>query len=255
MIARRSRPQLRPAVPPVVLLAVIVSLWELLVRVNDIPRGLVPAPSLVLESLVADRALYLDNLGVTLVEIVVGFSIGVILGLAAAIGIAYSGGFARAVYPLILATQAVPIFAFAPLFIIWLGFGIEPKVVMVALGAFFPIVVNGVVGLTTPDAGIVALMRAYSASGWQLFRWLRLPNAVPFLLPAAEISMTYAVIGAVVSEWIGAESGIGRLMVAANATARTDRLFAAMLVITIVALLLVGLVRLIGARLTRWERP
>jgi ABC-type nitrate/sulfonate/bicarbonate transport system permease component len=252
-MSTRRRARLAALIPPVVLLTVLLVTWEALVRINELPRGLVPAPSVVLEALVGDLDVYLDNLGVTLLEIVLGFGLGVLVGLAAAIGITYSGAFARAVYPLILATQAVPIFAFAPLFIIWLGFGIEPKVVMVALGAFFPIVVNGVVGLTTVDPGAVALMRAYSASGWQLFRWLRLPNAAPFLVPAAEISMTYAVIGAVVAEWIGAESGIGRLMVAANATARTDQLFAAMLLITLVALALVAVVRLAGRWLTRWE--
>jgi NitT/TauT family transport system permease protein len=254
MTAARAGLRLGRVLPPVALLALLLVLWELIVRVNDIPRGLVPAPSLVVESLVGDPRVYLDNLGITLLEIVLGFGFGVVVGLASAIGISYSGGFARAVYPLILATQAVPIFAFAPLFIIWLGFGIEPKVLMVALGAFFPIVVNGVVGLSTVDAGAVALLRAYSASRLQVFRWLRLPNAVPFLLPAAEISMTYAVVGAVVSEWIGAESGIGRLMVAANATARTDQLFAAMLLITLVALALVGVVRLAGRWLAPWER-
>jgi putative hydroxymethylpyrimidine transport system permease protein len=154
----------------------------------------------------------------------------------------------------VLASQAVPIFAFAPLLIIWLGFGIEPKVVIVALGVFFPVTVNMTVGLREVDPGIIALMRTFPAGEGQTLRYVRLPNSLPYLVPAAQVGMTYAVIGAVISEWIGAESGIGRVMIAANSVARTDQLFAAMAIVTVVALVLVGLVGSVGRRLTRWQR-
>jgi ABC-type nitrate/sulfonate/bicarbonate transport system permease component len=239
----------------VALLALIIVAWEAFVRLNHIPVGLVPAPSRVVTALVEERALFASNLGVTMVEILAGFGLGLALGVLAGVGLTYSGAFARAAYPLILASQAVPIFAFAPLLIIWLGFGLEPKIVMVVLGVFFPVTVNVTAGLRSPDQGMVDLLRAYSASEWQIFRMVRWPSALPYLVPAAQIGMTYAVIGAVISEWIGAQEGIGKVMVAANSVARTDQLFGAMLLITVVALALFGLVRAAGRALTPWERP
>jgi ABC-type nitrate/sulfonate/bicarbonate transport system permease component len=240
--------------PAVVVAVAIIVVWELYVRVNDIPVGILPAPSMVLGSLVEDRALFASNIATTVIEIGVGFALGLALGVGLAIGIHYSTLLARTVEPLVLASQAVPIFAFAPLLIIWLGFGIEPKVVVVALGVFFPVTVNMTVGLREVDPGMIALMRTFPAGERQILRYVRLPNSVPYLVPAAQVGMTYAVIGAVISEWIGAESGIGRVMITANSVARTDQLFAAMVIVTVVALVLVGLVGMVGRRLTRWQR-
>jgi ABC-type nitrate/sulfonate/bicarbonate transport system permease component len=209
---------------------------------------------MVAGSLVEDRALFAANIATTVIEIGLGFAVGLALGIGLAIGMHYSKLLARTVEPLVLASQAVPIFAFAPLLIIWLGFGIEPKVVVVALGVFFPVTVNMTDGLREVDPGIVALMRTFPAGEGQVLRYVRLPNSLPFLVPAAQVGMTYAVIGAVISEWIGAESGIGRVMITANSVARTDQLFAAMVIVTVVALVFVGLVGMVGRRLTRWQR-
>lgn len=240
--------------PAILAVVALIVAWEAIVRVNRIPVGIVPSPSQVAGSLVEDRALFAANIATTVTEIGLGFAIGLGVGIALAIGIHYSRVLARTVEPLVLASQAVPIFAFAPLLIIWLGFGIEPKVVVVALGVFFPVTVNMTVGLREVDPGIIALMRTFPAGEGQTLRYVRLPNSLPYLVPAAQVGMTYAVIGAVISEWIGAESGIGRVMISANSVARTDQLFAAMAIVTVVALVLVGLVGSVGRRLTRWQR-
>lgn len=244
----------RQRVPTILVVVVLVAAWELFVRLNNIPVGIVPAPSQVAASLVQDRALFAKNIATTVTEIGLGFAFGLAVGIGLAIGIHYSGLLARTVEPLVLASQAVPIFAFAPLLIIWLGFGIEPKVVVVALGVFFPVTVNMTVGLREVDPGIIALMRTFPAGERQTLQYVRLPNSLPYLVPAAQVGMTYAVIGAVISEWIGAESGIGRVMITANSVARTDQLFAAMAIVTFVALVLVGLVGILGRRLTKWQR-
>jgi ABC-type nitrate/sulfonate/bicarbonate transport system permease component len=244
----------RQRLPAVLVAAAVIVAWELVVRLNDIPLGIVPAPSMVAGSLVEDRALFAANIATTIIEIGLGFAVGLALGIALAIGIHYSKLLARTAEPLVLASQAVPVFAFAPLLIIWLGFGIEPKVVVVALGVFFPVTVNMTVGLREVDPGIVALMRTFPAGERQVLRYVRLPNSLPYLVPAAQVGMTYAVIGAVISEWIGAESGIGRVMITANSVARTDQLFAAMAIVTVVALVLVGLVGMVSRRFTRWQR-
>lgn len=244
----------RHRLPAIGAAVALIAAWEAFVRLNHIPVGIVPAPSRVAGSLVEDRALFVANIATTVTEIGLGFAIGLLVGIALAVGIHYSKLLARTIEPLVLASQAVPIFAFAPLLIIWLGFGIEPKVVIVALGAFFPVTVNMTVGLRDVDPGVVALMRTFTAGERQTLRYVRLPNSLPYLVPAAQVGMTYAVIGAVISEWIGAESGIGRVMIAANSVARTDQLFAAMAIVTVVALVLVGLVGSVGRRLTRWQR-
>lgn len=244
----------RQRLPPILAAVALIAAWEVFVRANHIPVGIVPAPSQVAASLVEDRALFAANIATTVTEIGLGFAAGLGVGIVLAIGIHYSRLLARTIEPLVLASQAVPIFAFAPLLIIWLGFGIEPKVVIVAVGVFFPITVNMTAGLRDVDPGIVALMRTFPAGERQTLRYVRLPNSLPYLVPAAQLGMTYAVIGAVISEWIGAESGIGRVMIAANSVARTDQLFAAMAIVTVVALVLVGLVGSVGRRFTRWQR-
>jgi putative hydroxymethylpyrimidine transport system permease protein len=250
-VVRRSATQRLPAF---LIAAVLILAWEVVVRINHIPLGILPAPSMVVGSLMQDRALFAANIATTIIEIGIGFAVGLALGIGLAIGIHYSKLLARTVEPLVLASQAVPIFAFAPLLIIWLGFGIEPKVVVVTLGVFFPVTVNVTVGLREVDPGIIALMRTFPAGERQVLRYVRLPNSLPYLVPAAQVGMTYAVIGAVISEWIGAESGIGRVMITANSVARTDQLFAAMVIVTIVALILVGLVGVVGRRFTKWQR-
>jgi ABC-type nitrate/sulfonate/bicarbonate transport system permease component len=255
MAARRPRHRLAEGatyLPPILVVTCVVVAWELLVRVNNVPRGLLPPPSAVLASIVDDRGQLLDNLEVTLVEIVLGFVLGLATGIVVAIGIVYSKIFEYTIYPFIIVSQTIPIFALAPLLIIWLGFGIEPKVVIVAVGVFFPVAIDMVAGLREADQGMLALMRTYRASEWQTFRTVRLPGSVPFLIPGAQVGTTYAVIGAVIAEWIGAEKGIGKVMIQANAVLRTDLLFAAMVVITVVALALFLLIRLVGRVIAPW---
>lgn len=238
--------------PPILVVAGAIAAWEILVRANNVPAGLLPAPSAVLASIINDRNLLLDNLSVTLEEILLGFLLGLAAGIVVAIGIVYSKVFERTTYPIIIVSQTIPIFALAPLLIIWLGFGIEPKVVLVAIGVFFPITVDMVAGLRDADQEMLALLRTFRASEWQTFRTVRLPNSIPFLIPGAQVGMTYAVIGAVIAEWIGAEKGIGKVMISANALDRTDQLFAAMVLITVVALLLFVMVRVAGRRIAPW---
>jgi ABC-type nitrate/sulfonate/bicarbonate transport system permease component len=146
------------------------------------------------------------------------------------------------------------VFAIAPLLIVWLGFGIESKVVIVALGVFFPIVVNMVSGLRSADEETINLMRSFNASPRRIFWTVRLPSSLPWLRSASLVAVTYATIGAVIAEFIGAQKGLGLLMIQANATSRTDRVFGGIVLVSILALGLVVLIRLIAYWLTPWER-
>jgi NitT/TauT family transport system permease protein len=248
-----SRPVGPTVVLPAVAIVILLVAWETFVRIGEVPRGLLPAPTAVLGSLASDAGTYMGHLWVTLAEVLIGFAAGVALGLVVGLGIVYSRTFEAAVYPLVVASQVVPVFALAPLLVIWLGFGLEAKVVVIALGSFFPVTLNLVAGMRAGDPGMVALMRTFSASELRVLRSVRLPGALPYLVPAAELAMTYAVIGAIVAEWIGSDRGLGKLMVVSNSVGRTEELFGAIALTTAVALVLFGVVRLVGRRLTPWD--
>ncbi len=227
--------------------------WELASVAFNVKPAILPSPTRIASTLITDRDLFAANLGLTMLEVVLGFAVGFGLGMGAAIGIVYSRIVAGAIYPLVIVSQMVPVFTIAPLLIVWLGFGIEPKVVIVALAVFFPITINMVAGLQDVDPGVLNLLRSYSARGRQTLWIVRLPASLPYLKSASEVAVTYAVIAAVIAEWIGAEAGIGKVMIQANAVLRTDRVFVGIFLTSALALVLFSLVRFVGRRLTPWD--
>jgi ABC-type nitrate/sulfonate/bicarbonate transport system permease component len=241
-------------VPSAALVIVLLALWEIGTTAFAVKPVILPSVSLIARTLVEDRDLFLANLGVTLLEVLLGFALGLALGVGSAIAVVYSRTFERAAYPLVVASQMVPVFAIAPLLIVWLGFGIESKIVIVALGVFFPIVVNMVSGLRSADEETINLMRSFNASPRRIFWTVRLPSSLPWLRSACLVAVTYATIGAVIAEFIGAQRGLGLLMIQANATSRTDRVFGGIVLVSILALGLVVLIRIIAYWLTPWER-
>ncbi|RIK36837.1 MAG: nitrate ABC transporter permease, partial [Chloroflexi bacterium] len=214
-------------VAPVVLLAFAVALWEMLVRVRDTPRWFFPPPSAVVHEAVTSRSLLWSHTWTTLQEIIVGFSIAVLFGCAVAIAIASSALVRRSLLPIVIATQAVPIIALAPILLIWFGYGMTPKVIVVVLTCFFPIVINLVDGLRAVDVDAVNLLRSMGARRAQILRIVRVPSAVPYLFSGLRIAASVSVIGAIVGEWVGASSGLGYLMTRSAAQFQTARLFAA----------------------------
>jgi NitT/TauT family transport system permease protein len=239
--------------PAVGLIGLLIVGWEVGTREFGIKPVILPSPTKILETLVIDRELFAANVGLTLIEVALGFIVGFAFGLGAAIGIVRSRIFAGAVYPIVIVSQMIPVFAIAPLLIVWLGFGIEPKVVIVALAVFFPITINMVAGLQDVDLGVLNLMRSYSARERQVLWMVRLPASLPYLRSASEVAVTYAVIAAVIAEWIGAEAGIGKVMIQANAILRTDRVFVGIFLTSALALGLFAFVRIVGRRLSPWE--
>ena len=200
--------------------------WEALVRGLAVPDHLLPAPSQVAQELWLRLAMLLRHTGVTLAEVGLGLAAAVVGGWVLAVIMAHVPVLHRGLYPLLAFLQAVPKITVAPLFVIWLGYGLESKVLMVFLIAFFPIVVNLTTGLLLVDADLLRLMRSYRATAWQIFRRVRFPNAVPYFLAAMRIAVALAVVGAVVGEFVGADRGLGYLILLANAELRTPLLFA-----------------------------
>lgn len=250
----RALRHLRANLPPILLILAILVAWEWAVAAFDVPKGILPAPSAIAFVLVDKWARFADNLGVTLIEILWGFVLGLAFGVGSAILIFYSRLFERTVYPIIVISQVVPIFAIAPLLIIWFGFGMTPKIIITAIVVFFPITVNMVVGLRSTDRGVINLMRSYRASEWQIFRYVRLPTALPLLFAGIQTGITYSVIGAVIAEWVGSDKGIGNLMITANSISRTDIVFASILLVGAVGILLFVGSQVIGRLLTPWQR-
>ncbi|MGZ5312750.1 MAG: ABC transporter permease, partial [Solirubrobacterales bacterium] len=161
----------------------------------------------------------------------------------------------RAVYPLLVASQTVPVIAIAPILIVWFGFGIGPKLAIIALVCFFPITVNTLDGLRSVDPDQVKMMRTLDAGRWQILRRVEAPSALPFAFSGAKIAVAIAVIGAVFGEWAGSSSGLGHLMLEASAQLLTARLFAAIAVLSAMAICLFGLLALAERRLIPWNHP
>lgn len=228
-------PVLTHAGPPAVLLAAIFGLWEWGVRTFGIPFYILPAPSRITTLLVTERALLAGEAAVTLLEIFLGFGIALVMGIGLALLIFASRTVERAVYPLVIASQTVPVFAIAPLLIVWLGYGMLSKVAMAALIVFFPIVVNTVDGLRAADPDIINLLLILGATPAQVLVKLRAPAALPFVFSGIRIAVATSVIGAVIGEWVGATQGLGFLMIHANAQLHIDLVFAAIAMLSLMA--------------------
>ncbi len=228
--------------------------WQIVADALSIKPYLIPAPSEVAESLWADRELLAENGWVTLREVLAGFALALILGTAFAVALHLSETARRAVYPLLVASQTVPIIVVAPILVVWFGFGITPKLLIIALICFFPITVNTLDGLRSVDPDAVKLMRTLDASRGGILRRLELPAALPYLFSGAKIAIAVAVIGAVFGEWSGSDSGLGHLMLESSAQLLTSRLFAAVVILSIFAILLFGLLSLLERRFAWWGR-
>jgi len=228
--------------------------WDLLADALSIEPFLIPAPSEVAEALWTDRALLLDDAWVTLQEVVLGFALALAAGLAFATVLHLSETLRRAFYPLLVASQTVPIIVVAPILVVWFGFGIGPKLAIVALICFFPITVNTLDGLRSVDPDLVKLMRTLDASRLGIFLRAEAPSALPFAFSGAKIAIAVAVIGAVFGEWSGSSAGLGHLMLQASAQLETARLFAAVVVLSTFAVGLFGLLSVVERRVAWWER-
>jgi ABC-type nitrate/sulfonate/bicarbonate transport system permease component len=248
-----ARRHWRALLPAALVLAGGLALWELAVALTATPAWLLPAPSGILAAAVAAPALLLWHTGVTLAEALLGFGAALTLGVLLALLMALSPAVERALYPLVVASQAINPLAVAPLLLIWLGYGLEPKVVIVVLICFFPIVINTVDGLRAVDPEYVRLLRSMGATRWQALRLVRLPAALPFLLSGAKVAVAVSVIGAVIGEWVGASAGLGYFMIRSAAGLQTARVFAAVVITALLGLILFGLATAIETRLLPWR--
>jgi putative hydroxymethylpyrimidine transport system permease protein len=239
--------------PPLALLAAAVGVWELVVRAADAPDYLFPAPSAVASAFADNAGLLWHATLVTLREIVLGYLLAVAVALAIAVVLHFSGALRRALLPILVLSQTVPTVLLAPILAILLGYGIQPKLVVVAIVCFFPIVVNAVDGLRSADPELVQMMRTLHGSRLAIFQRVELPGALPAIFSGARVAATYAAVGAVFGEWAGSSSGLGFVILQAQPALETARIFAAILVLCALALLLYALVTLAERLLVPWQ--
>ena len=239
-------------VTPAAFAVVVLALWQLYAVVSDVPESSLPAPTEIARAGWEHRDLLIDNTWVTVEEILIGFALAIALGVVLAILIRSSRTIERAVYPWLVVSQMVPVPAVAPIFVIWTGFDLRPKVMVVALVAFFPIAVNSIDGLRAADPQLLRLMRTLRASRWQQFRYARLPAALPFLFSGLKVAAALAVIGAVFGEWVGSSEGLGHLILVLNNATETATMFATIFVLSVIGIALFGLVILLERRLLPW---
>ncbi|MBN1857807.1 ABC transporter permease [Candidatus Bipolaricaulota bacterium] len=237
--------ELRRWLTPMVLLLLVLAAVETYLRLAAVPSYIFPQPSAVFSELFRSFPGLAGHALTTVVETVAGLAIGVCAGVVLALLIVVSRTVERALYPLIIATQMVPVFAIAPLLVVWFGYGIWSKAATAALLVFFPVTVGMVDGLRSPTEDQRDLLRSLQASRRQTLRLLELPASVPALFSGLKVGVTLGVVGATIGEWIGAQRGLGFVMVQANALLRLERVFAAIVLLTAVGLLLFGLVRII----------
>jgi ABC-type nitrate/sulfonate/bicarbonate transport system permease component len=239
---------------PLGLIASIVIAWEIGVRVTETPTWLLPAPSDVARSLVEDRAILLPNALVTLTEVMLGFVSAVLAGIALGVAIYRSPTLDRLLYPIIIASQTIPIPALAPLLLVWFGYGLLPKVLVTALVGFFPIVVNTVEGLRSTDPDVVNLLRSFGASRGKVFRLAEFPSSLPSIFAGARIAVAICVIGAVFGELVGAKAGLGYLITRAIAQFETPRLVAAIVLLSLMGTSLFAGVGLVERAVLPWRK-
>lgn len=237
---------------PLAVVAVLLGAWELIVRTGTVDELLLPAPTQVLQSLWEDRALLAPDLLVTTWEVAAGLAASLVLGAGLAVAMHLVPAIDRALRPLVIGSQAVPIPVVAPLLVFVLGFGLAPKILIIALICFFPVVVNLSDGLRDSDPDARKLLRSLDATRWQRLRFLEAPAALPAGFTGMKVAAAVAVIGAVLAEWAGSDSGLGHLVVTANGQLETARAFAATTLLVVEAVALYAAFAALERRVVSW---
>ena len=228
--------------------------WDLLADLLDLEPFLVPAPTEIAQAIGDNFSLLMDNAWVTFQEILLGLGLALIAGIGFAIVLHLSPLLRSAFYPLLVASQTVPVIVIAPILVVWFGFGIGPKAAIIVLICFFPITVNTLDGLGSVGAAQRRLLRSMGAGRGRILRRLELPASLPYMTSGTKIAVAVAPIGAVFGEWSGADEGLGHLMLVDNAQLEVPRLFAAIFVLSVMAIALFALVALLERQLGWWKR-
>lgn len=250
---KRATPLPSWLLPTATMLALVVA-WEVLARVLRVPAFLLPLPSSIVQVGLEWKAQLPGHLAVTLAETLVGFALAIAVGVPAAVLIVSSRVLSNTIYPLLLVLQSVPKVAIAPLLLVWVGYGQLPKILVVFLVCFFPIVISTAAGLEAAPPEMLDLVRALKASRVQTLVKVRFPYALPQVFVGLKVAITLAVIGAVIGEFVGAERGLGYLIVASSSQVNTALAFVAMILLSVLSIVLFYVLEWLERRLVPWSR-
>lgn len=243
---------LRWAAPSATIVVLLIAAWEIYVRVSGVRPQVLPSPSRIVTQGWAHRDAIADNAAATLQVTVVGFTVSLLVAWALAVAVDFSPWLRRAVVPLFVVSQTLPIIAIAPLLIIWFGFGLLPKILVIALATFFPMAIGLIEGFAAADRDARSLLASMGASRWQQFRYVRLPSAMPRFFTSLRIGITYAVVGAIFAEYAGASAGLGIYMSQQKNSFRTDLVLAAVVVTAVISVTLFLLTYLVERLVAPW---
>jgi NitT/TauT family transport system permease protein len=243
----------RNAAPPALALSLAVGLWEAWVRLRGVPEYLVPAPSVIVQRLAEDPAFFARQGGITLYGALAGFVLGSAVAVLLAVAMAHSRFLERSLFPIAIMIKVTPIVAIAPLLAVWFGFGLAPKLFIIALIVFFPVMVNTVIGLRSVNPWALQYLQSLAASPWEVLVKLRFPSALPYLFAAFKVSIPLSVIGAVVAEWFSGDEGLGRVIQVSNSNVDMPTAFAAIVSLATMGIALYLLVSVLERRLLAWH--
>ncbi len=230
--------------PAAVAVILLLSVWQLICTIELVPKYMLPSPVDVVKAFIGDRELLFENAAITLKEAFVGLFLGVLTGFSIAVLMDRFEVFYRAFYPIMVLSQTVPTVAIAPLLVLWFGYEMAPKIILIILSTFFPVAVGLLDGFRSADRDAIALLRSMGASGRQVFRYIKCPSALPQFFSALRIAVAYSVVGAVISEWLGGFGGLGVYMTRVKKAFAFDKMFAVIFLISAISLLLMALVNL-----------
>lgn len=235
-------------------IAAVLILWQTICSLGIVDSFLLPSPVQVLRALLTEFPTLMEHSAVTLAEAFAGLLFGILLGFIMAVLMDRFAFFYKAFYPLIILTQTIPTVAIAPLLVLWFGYEMAPKIILVVITTFFPITVGLLNGFRSVDQDSILLLRAMGAGQWQIFRYLKFPGALSQFFSSLRISASYAVVGAVISEWLGGFSGLGVYMTRVKKAFSFDKMFAVILLISVISLLLMTLVDFLQKKCMPWEK-
>ena len=238
--------------PTLLSISALLLIWEVVVRLLNTPAWILPAPTAIGRTLVDTFPIMLPHIGQTLLEVIIGIGVAIAVGLATAGLLDRFPRVKEVVYPLLVISQTVPIIALAPLLIIWFGFDIEPKIIVVTLFCYFPIAINTLDGLNAAEPEYLDLLHSMGATPRQVWWKVRFPAALPYFFSGLKIATTYSVVGAVVGEWVGGRRGLGIYLLRAQANFNTAQVFATIFVISMLSILFFGLVFLVERLALPW---
>ena len=232
----------------------ILAVWETVSRTGLVPEYILPAPTKIVLSVFINFRLYWFDLLITIIETLSGFLIAIVLGFITAILMDASRIINKILYPLLITSQTIPIITLAPLFIIWFGYGLLPKIIIVILICFFPITISLLSGFANADSEQINLLKSMKARKFHIYKYIKLPYSLPGFFSGLKIAATYSIMGATIGEWVGGKDGIGVFMLRAKHSFATDKVFGAILIITVLSILFIRLINAIEKKSMPWKK-